>query len=173
MKNTMPLLLIISISLTACAMQEGDFPSLAKRPYEDVGATLEEADPVPVPTISSLPDDIRTKLDRALAQNNIAHAKFLRNLPTVKRRVQAARGSAVSSEAWVVAQMDLAALEIDRGPSVQALADVDALYTQRADAEFDNAIAGGAAIIAEEKKRIERDVQQQQNEIDAMQRQLR
>ena len=153
-------------------MQEGDFPSLAKRPFED-GAAIEPPAPTPRPTVSSLPAPLQTALSDAVARSNDAHRKFLKNLPGVKNRVNAARRSMVSSEAWVVAQMDLAALEMMRSPSIAALADVDALYLQRLNAEFEDAPTGGAAIIGEKRNQIQAQVNAQQSEIDAMKARLR
>ncbi|QJB70059.1 hypothetical protein [Parasphingorhabdus halotolerans] len=173
MKTALLSLSISSLLLSACAMQQGDFPSLAKRPYEDVPAN---ADPVPasgLPTVSSLPSDVQAAVDNAAQQSSSAHSKFLRNLPAVKSRVNAARGAAVSSEAWVVAQMDLASLEMDRSPSVEALAEIDSLYIQRLDDEFERGNLGGAAIIAEKRELIDNQVRLQQDEIDSMKDRLR
>ena len=154
-------------------MQQGDFPSLAKRPYEDVPANA-DPDTVPqAPAVSSLPADLQTAVDGAVQQSSVAHDKFLRNLPAVKNRVTAARGAAVSSEAWVVAQMDLASLEIDRSPSVEALANIDALYIKRLDDEFESGNLGGAAIIAAKREQIDNQVRLQQDEIDSIKNRLR
>jgi len=159
------------ISLSACSMQEGNFPSLAKRPFEDA-STIVEPPAVP-PVVSSLPGPLQAAVDKAVTQSSTAHAEFLENLPGVQRRVNAAKGAAVSSESWVVAQMDLAALEIGRGPSVTALADIDALYTERLNSEFESENSGGAAIIASKREQISAQVRRQQDEIDAMKAKLR
>ena len=163
---------LVMVSLSACSMQEGDFPSLAKRPFEDAPTVVEPQNPA-TPTVSSLPAPLKAAVDDAISKSGAAHAKFLKNLPTVQRRVNAARGSAVSSETWVVAQMDLAALEMMRSPSVTALADIDKLYLQRLNAEFEQEPSGGAAIIGEKRDQIQAQVDTQQSEIDAMKARLR
>jgi len=153
-------------------MQQGDFPSLAKRPYEDAAANTKPAPSPPLVTV--LPAPLLASVDKAMQKSSSAHSKFLRNLPGAKRRgVSAARGAAVSSEAWVMAQMDMAALEMDRSPSVDALADIDALYLAQLDAEFQGTSAGGAAIIEEKRDQIQVQVKLQQGEIDAMKGRLR
>lgn len=153
-------------------MQEGDFPSLAKRPYEDQGP-IDSRDTVTPALIADLPPALQTAVNEALAMSNEAHGKFLNNLPGVERRVNAAKGSSVSGESWVVAQMDLAALEMIRSPSVTALADVDALYMQRLDNEFEGKQPGGALLIAKSRSQIEAQVKAQQDAIDAMKAKLR
>ncbi len=153
-------------------MQQGDFPSLAKRPYE-VGAAIAAPVPDPLPPVSTLPAPLREAVNQALSKSSQAHEKFLKNLGGVRSRVNAARGSSISSEAWVVAQMNLAALEMMRSPSVTALADVDSLYLERLNAEFEDEASGGAAVIGEKREQIQAQVSTQQSEIDAMKAKLR
>lgn len=168
----LPLLWLAMISVTGCAMQQGDFPSLAKRPYEDGSAIFEPA-PNPPSSISALPASVQAAVDAAVVQSSTAHARFLRLLPSVKNRVNAARGSAVSSESWVVAQMDLAALEISRTPSVSALADIDDLYLAQLNAEFAAEISGGAETIEVKRAAVSAQVNNQQDEINLMKARLR
>ena len=103
----------------------------------------------------------------------LAHEQFLHNLTAVKQRVVAAQGAAVSSEKWVVAQMDLAALELVRSPSVESLADIDSLYAAELDREVQEGLSGGALIILEKRNQIDGQVRQQQQQIDSMKGQLR
>ena len=161
---------VISVTLSGCAMGEGDFPSLQKRPYED-GPPLAES---PLPAITpSLSAEVQGKLDSASAQSVSAHARFQARLPNVKKRVDAARNAAVSSESWVVAQMELAALEIERSTSVEALADIDALYRIQLDRETSEGESGGTKIIARQRDTVQGHVDRQQADIDAMKNRLR
>tara|TARA_R110002124_G_scaffold166933_1_gene334308 strand:- start:44 stop:562 length:519 start_codon:yes stop_codon:yes gene_type:complete len=162
-----PLLLLTIIGLSGCAMQEGDFPSLAKRPFED-GPTIAEPDSVVPPPAASLSPAVQAAVEKATATSNAAHNEFLARLPAVQKQVRAARNSAVSSESWVVAQMEMAALEMTRSPSVEALADMDRLYLQQLQAEADGAAAGSAAIVAEQKQGIAEQVSKQQSAIDGL-----
>lgn len=153
-------------------MQAGDFPSLSKRPYED-GAAIGSPAPVAPATAANLPAPLQAEVSRALAKSGDAHEKFLSNLPGVKNRVNAAGRSSISSESWVVAQMDLSALELIRSPSVNALADIDTLYLERLTAEYEGEQPGGAQIIAKHRKQIQDQVKAQQDEIDSMKARLR
>lgn len=169
MKKLPALVAIITVTLSGCAMQEGDFPSLQKRPYEDQPVMTEPAAPV----LSSLPADIQGKLEAAVAQSRAAHDRFQARLPAVKSRVDAARGAAVSSESWIVAHMEMAALEIQRSPSVEALADIDALYREQLERETTTGQSGGTAIIARQRDAVQAQVERQQADIAAMTNRLR
>lgn len=163
---------VLGLSLSACAMQSGDFPSLSKRPYEDVPAIDETVTP-PLPQIESLPVALKNAVDAAIRQSNAAHQAFLADLPKVKQSVSAARGASPSSESWVAAHVELSSLEMDRSPSVSALADIDLLYLQRLDQEFSGEDKGAAALIAKSREQIEAQVSSQQAEIDQLKARIR
>lgn len=171
MKKLPALVTIVAVTLSGCAMQQGDFPSLQKRPYEDEGAIDETA--APAAPNSTLSADQQSRLSAAVAQSSAAHERFQASLPTVKKRVDAARGAAVSSESWVVAQMELAALEMQRSPSIEALADIDALYKEQLGQEATEGQSDGTAMIARQRAIVQAHVDSQQTEIDAMKSRLR
>jgi hypothetical protein len=64
-----------------------------------------------------------------------------------QERVSAAAGSAVSSEAWVAAQLAISNLESQRYDSVFALASLDTLYVSRLDAIAAGEVRGSAELI--------------------------
>lgn len=165
------LVAIVTVTLSGCAMQQGDFPSLQKRPYEDEQVVEEPV--APIPDASVLPASVQGSLDAAVAASAAAHAQFLQRLPDVQKRVAAARGAAVSSESWVVAQMELASLERQRSPSVEAVADIDALYRVQLERESVSGQTGGAAIIAGQRDAVQAQVDRQRAEIDALTGRLR
>ncbi|MGB5483819.1 hypothetical protein [Parasphingorhabdus sp.] len=171
MKKLSVLVPIITVSLSGCAMSEGDFPSLLKRPYEDEPVMVESA--APTAANLSLPAGLQSDLSAAVASSAAAHDLFQARLPAVTRRVDAARNAAVSSESWVAAQMELAALEIQRSPSVEALADIDALYQAQLERETDEGQSGGTDIIARQRDAVQAQVERQQSDIDAMKNRLR
>lgn len=187
MKLSAILVPVLGLSLSACAMQSGDFPTLSKRPYEDdakidgpkidgpkTGDPATDSDAGDnVPQMTALPAALANAVAAAVRQSNAAHQVFLKDLPRVKERVSAARGAAPSSESWVVAQMELSSLERDRSPSISALADMDLLYMQRLDQELDGAEQGAAALIAKSRDGIEDQVAAQQREIEALKSRLR
>lgn len=172
MKLSVFLVPVLGLSLSACAMQSGDFPSLSKRPYEDVPAIDDTAAP-PSPQIEALPAALRNAVNAAIQQSNAAHQTFLAGLPKVQQSVSAARGAAPSSESWVAAQVELSSLEMERSPSVSALADIDSLYLQRLDQEFSGEDKGAAVLIAKSRQQIEAQVSLQQREIDQMKARIR
>lgn len=171
MKKLSASMTIIAVTLSGCAMSEGDFPSLQKRPYED-GAAIAESEALPAVDIA-LPADVQSDLNAAVARSGAAHSQFQSRLPAVKRRVDAARNAAVSSESWVAAHVELAALEGDRSPSVEALADIDALFRGQLERETVAGESGGTTIIARQRDVVQAQVDRQQTEIDAMMNRLR
>jgi len=171
MKKLSALVTIITVTLSGCAMQQGDFPSLLKRPYES--EPVMDAAAAPATVISSLTADLQGRLSAAVTSSGAADEQFQARLPVVKQRVDAARGAAVSSESWVVAHMELAALEIQRSPSVEALADIDALYREQLERETGSDQIGGTAIIAERRDSVQAQVDRQQAAIEAMKNRLR
>ncbi|ASK88784.1 hypothetical protein [Sphingorhabdus sp. SMR4y] len=171
MKKLPALVTIITLMLSGCAMQDGDFPSLLERPYENAPVTGEA--PAPATAISALPADMQARLGAAVASSRAADIKYRVRLPAVKKLVNAARGAAQSSEAWVVAHMELAALEIERSPSVEALADIDALYREQLEQQAAADESGGTAIIGAQRDLVLAQVNRQQAEIEAMKDLLR
>ena len=174
------LFLPVSLVLSGCAglglAEDADFPSLAKRAYEDAPAIPEPRAPVVAP-VQSLPPALADEVAAAVERNAAADAAFARALPTVRRAVARAAGAARSSETWVVAQMELAALESARAPSVGALADLDRLFLAREASEFgrDGSAAppGGGALIADRRAPVAATVADQQEVIDVLRATLR
>ena len=172
MKLSVFLVPILGLSLSACAMQSGDFPSLAKRPYED-RPVIDQTIEMPAPEMEALPDGLGNSVAAAVRQSNAAHQAFQKDLPNVRQKVSAAQGAAPSSESWVVAQMLLSALETQRSPSISALADLDSLYMRRLGEELDGAEQGAAALIAKSREKIADQVGSQQQQIEALKSRLR
>lgn len=152
-------------------MQEGDFPSLAKRPMED--QPLTSAQPPAPENATKLPDDVQSLVAAALSKSAAADERFQRNLPVARSRVTAARGAAPSSESWVAAQTGLSALEIDRADSVGALADLDALYIRALQADSDGTGPRTAPLIQGSRQILEQQVQNQQDIINQLRAALR
>lgn len=172
MKKFASCLLVIPFLLSACAMQEGDFPSLSKRPFEDKpvdSGSLTDSDPV----MQTLSGPLQNAVSASVRQSQTAHDAFLNDLADVEKAVAEAGGAAPSSESWVVAQMKLSSLEVSRSPSVSALADIDALYIERLGQELDDSQPGGAALIAQSRDRISGQVTAQQNKIDQLRASIR
>ena len=138
-----------ALFLAGCLQGSGSFPSLAPRPYEvDPARVAERADdPAAAPAApaeTALSYEQRQAIEAAQDQHRAAEAAFRAALPGVRSAVEAARGAATGSEAWVVAQQALSRLEVSRTPSVEALANLDRLLSERLAQEQQGAAGGGA-----------------------------
>lgn len=172
MKKVASCLLVIPFLLSACAMQEGDFPSLSKRAFED--KPVDSSDTAgPGPALQTLPGSLQDSVNASVQQSEVAHNAFLNDLADVEKAVTEAEGAAPSSESWVVAQMKLSSLEMSRSPSVSALADIDALYMEQLARELEVSQSGGATLIAKSRDQISDQVTAQQQKIEQLKSALR
>lgn len=128
---TLPLsraLAVLAIApLAACATSD-DYPSLARRPIERVSGSAEAAPPMAEPAPAPISPEVSGRLAALVAKAQTSDAKFSAREAEARRRVGAARGAAVGSEAWSVAMVAVAALESARSDTMIALADLDAIY---------------------------------------------
>lgn len=139
MKSKSRALLIATTSsallLGGCS-DRGDYPSLARRPAEDVYATARAAQ-VPPPQ-SRISPGLPAKLSALLATAHEAHESFVSRQPAATRAVSAASGAAKGTEAWSVASVAVAGLESARSQVGLPLADLD-----RLEVEASNRVAEG------------------------------
>ncbi|HKR17586.1 hypothetical protein [Rhizorhapis sp.] len=128
---------MLALFLAGCAGgASGDYPSLARRPIESQGSEIASPTPTEVQEDPVLAKQVEGLVEKARA----GAAAFDAGLPKARQQVDAAAGSAVSSEAWVTAELAISTLESNRYDSVFALASLDTLYVSRM-----NAIAAGEA----------------------------
>lgn len=156
---------LFALLLTGCAMEDGQFPSLAKRPYEvDAKMTApveEEAPPPPSP----LPQETLAAIDSALSRHASAQASFARARDTASARVGSARGSARGSESWVVAQLAISTADAARHDSLVAMADLDRLFIVRAEEQALTTGLVGLERIGEARDKVAGDVEKQNAEM--------
>ncbi|MFM5885084.1 MAG: hypothetical protein ACKOQ3_07145 [Novosphingobium sp.] len=114
------------LALSACARDQGEYPSLARRPAERISGTAPVV--TPPPEAPQPPAEVTGQLDGLVAKARAADARFRAALPRAQALVGAAAGAAVASESWSVATVALADLESQRSQAMIALADLDALY---------------------------------------------
>lgn len=122
-----------ALLLAGCATAQGDgraYPSLAKRPIESPNYGVVAA-PAPAPVIDPAAD---AEPARLLKQALAGDAAFDSAYGAAQAKARAASSAGPMSEAWVEAQVALSALESARNDSVFALASLDTLYIERADA---------------------------------------
>ena len=160
--------LCASLALTACATDEGSYPSLAKRPQERITATWPPPPPPVPPAPAPLEVATLERLDLLLAQARSADAGFRAKEGRARSLVAAATGAAMGSEAWAVASVAVAELEAARAKTMLALSEIDSLYAEARTAGRDTApietarqtvmamIAGEDEVLASLRGRLER-----------------
>lgn len=123
------------IAAASCALMlggcsdRGDYPSLARRPAEDVYAAARAAQAAPAPT-RGVSAGLAGKLSALLATAREAHKSFSARQPAASRAVSAASGAAKGTEAWSVASVAVAGLESARSQVGLPLADLDRLEVE-------------------------------------------
>ncbi len=136
MKRTLLLRTLASsalLVLAGCATTGDDgYPDLGPRAVEGRLDTV-PPEAVALPPAPPPAADLAGRIAQLAEQAQAAQQRFDAALPATQAAVTNARGAAVSSEAWVVAQSAVSALESERGPVDVALAETDALIIARAD----------------------------------------
>ena len=120
----------LTFTLSACASTSDRYPSLAIRDAERIHASAEAAEPPPPPLPVQPSADLTRQLAQIRADAHRGHQAFLAAVPRTRSLVNAARGSASASDAWISAQVSLSELEITRRQMMTAMADLDKLLLQ-------------------------------------------
>ena len=137
-----PALLALLLLAGGCA-QRGSFPSLAPRAAEMADAGAPAAAPAPeAPDDPALARRLAELLGRAREGQTAFAAAMGRASPAV------ARGGGAGSESWVVAQQAISRIEEARAPTVEALADLDAVPRAREESGTPTSSNDRAAIAA-------------------------
>ncbi|WP_336959382.1 hypothetical protein [Sphingobium aquiterrae] len=169
-----PFIPSLALLLGGCAVGSADgvagYPSLARRPIERQEAVAEASAPAPVATAD---DALATQLKTFSAQAHAGATAFDRSYGDADRLARKAAGADVSSEAWVAAQVALSDLESARNDSVSALASLDTLYVERANAIADGKAPGGLEAIDLARADALSIVDAQNDRLDAMKAVLR
>ena len=158
----------LALFLSGCAETLTGYPSLAKRAVENAPVAEPVAAPAPVEADPAL----QAQVDRLSAQAQSGSAAFDRAWPAADRATRSAAGAAVSSEAWVAAQLAISALEAARNDSVSALASLDTLYVERSNAVAEGKARGGVEQIDVARKAALEIVDSQNDRIDAVKARL-
>jgi hypothetical protein len=112
---------IVLVILTSGCAKMGEFPSLAKRPFETGGAPAANA-----PAITTTPDPaLPARLAAITSKARSGETAFATNYNAALRTVSAAGGASAGSEAWIEAQLAISRLEPLRSPAQSALLSVD------------------------------------------------
>ncbi|MFN3516064.1 MAG: hypothetical protein ACK4YM_02770 [Novosphingobium sp.] len=122
------LLVCTSLMLSACAAGDGPYPSLAKRPQERITATWPPPPPPPPPAPAPLEAATLERIDLLLAQARSADAGFRAREHRTRRLVAAAARAPMGSEAWSLASVAVAELEVARAKTLLPISELDKLY---------------------------------------------
>ncbi len=158
----------LALILSGCAGAPGSYPSLAKRSIESAPMQEAPAPPIPQKADAALVAQIKGFTDQAARGASAFDTAFAR----ADKAASAAKGAAVSSDAWVAAQVAISALEAARNDSISALASLDTLYVQRTNDVADGKASGGVDEIDAARKATLKMVDDQNDRIDAMKARL-
>lgn len=132
--------------LGGCADRD-KFPSLARRPAEDVYRAARATPPAPPPP-AVLSQGIEAKLAGLLGDAREAHEAFEAARPTASRAAAAARGAAKGIENWSVASVAIAKLEAARSRVGLPLAELDRMEAEASNRAVDGSDADFKAVMA-------------------------
>ena len=138
------LVLTLPSLLTACLQPMAERPSLERREVELRDREAEaKAPPPPVETVAdpALARDLAAMLARA----DKAEADFAVARSAAQAAAGAARGDAVGSEDWSVAQTRISALDAPRRELAQILGDLEELYVARLQKEAAGEVKPGGS----------------------------
>lgn len=156
--------LIAAAALTGCATGDmSDYPSLARRAVERQVSVAPAPPPAPLPgpVTATLAEAIR-----GLARDaDAGEAAFRSELASGRSTIESGRGAALGGENWSQAQLTLSRVDVARGPTTFALAELDRLAVQSGEAGDVPALAALEA----EQARVAALVAAQQRVIDALQ----
>lgn len=158
----------LALILSGCAGAPSSYPSLAKRPIESAPMQEAVAPPAPQAADAALLAQIKGYTDQAGSGARAFDTAFAK----ADKAADAAKGSAISSDAWVSAQVAISALEAARNDSISALASLDTLYVQRTNDVADGKARGGVEEIDVARKATLAMVDDQNDRIDAMKSRL-
>lgn len=157
---------IAALLLGGCSLPDGEFPSLAKRPYETENP-IAEPSTEPEQLSTTLPAEITMLVDQMMVRHQKAESAFRAALGRTRQIAQSSAGSATGTESWAVAQVELSRLDSLRGDSVAALSDLDALIAAQREKGADSGLLG---LLDKPKSVIANDVAAQAAEIEALAR---
>ncbi len=143
-RAALPLLVIAALGLMGCAGSDTVFPSLAPRAVE---AEVPDPDaPRPAVPLGEPDAALVHQLHGITNTVRAGDLEFNRLRAETETAIERARTSEVGGEAWLSAQQLLTALEAARSATQRAQADLDALATERTQADSPTYAADQAAI---------------------------
>ncbi len=129
------LLALLWFGSVESAHAQRSYPSLSRRPVESRDRDAEVAKAAAAEPVTARPLDpaVVSELAKLSSTANAGASAFDKGLADSDRAVGAAKGAAIASESWVVAQEALSVLDASRFGSVTALAGIDTIYINQLD----------------------------------------
>ena len=149
------------VLLSACAADEGQFPSLERRPYESKGPIIAPEQPAPAPAV--LPAELAAKVSALTNRHKAAQAVFAKDFPATQSVASKAAGSTPGSETWVNAHLQLSRLDKARADSVAVVREFDAMISAEADGD-----STWVPLLTDAQKPVAADVAGQNAEIERL-----
>ena len=148
-RNFLSTLVLFLAGCVGMGYDNRSYPSLTRRPAEAnvASAPVASVAPPAVVTAPAISDDfaaLAPTIEALSAQARDGEAAFEAAYGRVSDQVRSATNAAISSEAWVAANLGISALESARNGSVSALASLDTLYADRMNAIAQGKSTGGA-----------------------------
>lgn len=149
--------LLLPFGLVACATPDvSGYPSLARRPVEEQQAVVQPSQTSPAP-----PQLATATVTQAIAglisDANGGESAFRRELASSRGQVTSGRGAGAGTEAWAVGQTALSRIEVSRGPTTFALAELDRLALEA----LDKGDAASAQALGDAQTRVQALVNEQ------------
>lgn len=167
MKPALPLLSVMAI-LTACAgPPDGEFPSLAKRPYENT-PTNNSPNIVVSPQAKTLPAEVAQQVAALEARVEASDAAFYKGLPAARASSQSARGAPRDSETWLAAHVQISRLDRTRTDGLSAIAQMDKMVSERLERELAGETPYYARLMVLRQQRMTAKAQSQNEIIDSL-----
>lgn len=124
-------ILFSALALSACAQDNGAFPSLAKRPAERLTAVYGVPQPATSPIALPQPAaGVLSEVDSLVGKALQADARFRRGEPAAQQLVGQAGRARIGSEPWAIATMAVSELEAARSQAMVPLAELDRMFTE-------------------------------------------
>ncbi len=127
-RRSLPLCAML-FTVSACAVPEGPYPSLAPRPIEKLGF---DEPPAPPPAVAVRDPALDVRLADNARERAAAVKAFDAGAARAERLVSAARGAAAGSDRWLEAQTAVAELDALRARHQDALGTLEDLASTRA-----------------------------------------
>jgi hypothetical protein len=163
-RTILPVAVIASLTLVGCSSVEGDFPSLAKRPFEKANPVEEQAAVAEILT-TTMPADLQRQVNALLTRSSAAHLAFKTSLPSLRSAIQSAGNPAPGSESWINAHMVLSRTDSTRADGVAALGEIDQLIASQREKGAD---AGLIALLVAPQQKIAERVNAENTEIERL-----